>query len=95
MLAQRDHFHVCRRRARSQDLGIELVELAETALLRAFITEQRAPCGQLQRRQLLPAVFDVGARNAGGEFRAQAHGITAAILEFIHFLGNHVGGLTQ
>ena len=95
MLAQCDHLHVRCRLACTQDFGVELVKLAEPALLRAFITEQWAPCGQLQRRQLLPAIFDVGARDAGGEFRAQAHGIAAAILEFIHFLGNHVGGLTQ
>src|SRR3546814_4184286 len=37
-----------------QYFGVELVELAETALLRPLVTKQRTPGGQLQRRPLLP-----------------------------------------
>ena len=42
----------------ADDLGVELVELAEAALLRALVAEGRALGGELQRRMLLPAFGD-------------------------------------
>ena len=56
---------------RADDLGVELVELAEAALLRALVAEDGAPGGDLHRHVLLPAVGDEGAADAGGEFGAQ------------------------
>ena len=48
----------------ADDLGVELVELAVAALLRALVAEQRPVGGDLQRRVLLPAVGEIGARDA-------------------------------
>jgi hypothetical protein len=49
----------------------------------------------LERGVLLPAVGEVGAGEAGGEFGAQRQRFAAAILERIHFLRHHIGGFAQ
>jgi len=61
-------FDVRLRFARADNLGVDLVELAVAALLRAFVAEQRAVRRQLERCVLLPAIGEVGARDPGGEF---------------------------
>src|ERR687894_611729 len=55
----------------TDDLGIELVELAEAALLRPFVAERRTMGRNLDRGMLLPAFGQVGAANAGRELRPQ------------------------
>jgi hypothetical protein len=79
----------------ADDLGVDLVELAEAALLRALVPERGAVGGELERRVLLPAVGEVGAGDAGGEFGAQGQAVAAAILERVHLLGDDVGGLAD
>src|SRR5438445_3273334 len=79
----------------ADDLGIELVEFAKAALLRARIAERRAVSRDLERRILLPAFGEIGAADAGGELGAQGDRFAAAVLERIHFLGDDVGGLAD
>ncbi len=64
LVGHRQQFDVGLRLARADDLGVELVELAVAALLRALVAEQRAVGGDLERRVLLPAVGQEGARDA-------------------------------
>ena len=51
--------------------------------------------GNLQRRVLLPAIGEVGARDPGGEFGAQGQRFIAAIAEGIHLLRHHIGGFAD
>ncbi len=93
--AHRDQFDVGRRLGRADDLGVELVELAITALLRALVAEQRAVGGELHRRELLPAVRDISAADAGGELGAQRQRFAAAVVERVHLLRHDVGRLAE
>ena len=95
LLRQRDDLDIGGRLARAEHFGIELVELAKPAFLRAFIAEQRPPGGNLDRGVLLPAILDIGAGDAGGEFRTQRQRVAAAILETIHFFRHDIGGFAQ
>src|SRR3546814_16761482 len=81
------------RRIRADDLGVELVELAEAALLRAFVAEGGAVRHDLQRRELLPAFREIRAADAGGEFGAERQRIPAAIREGVHLFRDDIGGL--
>ena len=69
--AEREQFDVGLRFGGADDLGVELVELAEAALLRALVAEGGAVGRDLERRELLPALAQIGARDPGGEFGAQ------------------------
>ena len=51
--------------------------------------------GDLQRRKLLPAVGEEGTRDPRSEFGTQRQALAAAILEGIHLLRHHIGGLAQ
>ena len=95
LVGQHQQLDIGRRLARAQDFGVELVELAEAALLRALVTEQRTMGRDLQRRILLPTLGNIGARDAGGEFGAQGDAVAAAILERVHFLRHDVGAFAQ
>ena len=53
--AEREQFDIGLRLARADDLGVELVELAEAALLRALVAEGGAVGRDLERGELLPA----------------------------------------
>ena len=95
LIRHRQQLHIGLRLARADHLGVDLVELAVAALLRALVAEQRAVGGDLERRILLPAIGEVGARDARGELRAQGERIPAAVLEGIHLLRHHIGRLAQ
>src|SRR3546814_12590242 len=56
--------------ARADDFRVKLMELAEAPFLRPLVTDERPPCGKLQRRPLLPALADLGAGAAGRELRS-------------------------
>src|SRR5207302_469260 len=75
----------------ANDLRVELVELAKAALLRPLVAKRRTVSRDLQRCELLPALAQIRAANAGGELRPQRDRIPAAILERIHLLGYDVG----
>ena len=80
---------------RADHFGVDLVELAIAALLRALIAEQRAVGGHLQRGELLPAVGQVGAGDPGGEFGPQGQRFVAAIPEAVHLFRDDVGRLAD
>ena len=44
---------------------------------------------------LLPAIAQKRAADAGGKFRPQGQAVAAPILETVHFLRHHVGGLAE
>jgi len=95
LIRHRQQLNIGLRLARADHFGVDLVELAVAALLRAFVTEQRPVGRDLQRRILLPAVGEEGARDPGGEFGAQGQRFPAAVVEGIHFFRHHIGRLTQ
>ena len=95
LVGHRQQLDIGLRLGRADDLGVELVELAVAALLRALVAEQRAVGRDLERRVLLPAVGQVGARDAGGELGPQRERFPAAVLEAVHLLRDHVGGLAE
>ena len=95
LVRHRQQLDIGLRLARADHLGVDLVELAVAPLLRALVAEQRAVGRDLERRKLLPAVGEESARDPGGELGAQGERISAAILEGIHFLRHHIGGLAE
>ena len=79
-------------RVRAQNLHIELVELAQTALLRALVAEHGAAGEEFGRpvgRVL--AGLDEGAQHAGRGLGAHGQGAALAVGEGVHFLLDHVG----
>ncbi len=90
-----ERFDVRLRFAGADDLGIQLVELAEAALLRALIAEGGAVGRDLERGILLPTFGQIGARDPGRELRPQRDRIARTIVEAVHFLRHHVGGLAH
>ena len=95
LVRHHEQFDIRRRFCRADNLRINLVKLTIAALLRAFVTEQWAVHRQLHRRKLLPAIGEIGARNARRKFGPQRDRIPAAIFEAVHFLGYDIRRLTQ
>ncbi len=95
LVGEAEQFDIGERLGGADHLGVQLVELAITALLRTLVTEQRTRGRDLHRRVLLPAVGEIGARDPGGEFGTQRDRIPAAIVERIHFLRYDVGRFAQ
>ncbi len=58
LVGEHQQLDVRRRLGGAEDLGVELVELAEAALLRTLVAEHRARSDELERRILLPALGD-------------------------------------
>jgi len=92
---ERQQLDVCLRLPRADDLRIQLVKLPEAALLRALVAEGGAVGRDLQRRKLLPTLRQIGAADPGGEFGPQRDRIARPVVERIHFLRHHVGGLAH
>ena len=88
-------FDVGSRFSRADDFGIDLVKLPITALLRAFITEQWPMHRQFHRRKLLPAIGQIGTRDASGKFGPKRNGIPAAIIKTVHLLRDNICRLTK
>src|SRR6185503_14082663 len=95
LVPEAQDFYIGLRLGGADDLGVELVELAEAALLRPLVAEGRAMGGELERRMLLPAFGEIGAADAGGELGPERDRIPAAVLERVHLLGDDVGGLAD
>ena len=90
-----DQFHIGRRLSRPNHLGINLVKLPITPLLRPLVPKQRPRSHQLQRRKLLPPFRDIGPAYPRRELRPQRQRFAVAVLERVHFLRNHVRRLAQ
>ncbi len=90
-----DHLGVRQRLGRADQLDVDLVELPIPSLLRSLVAEHRTGAEHLLRQGLGQAVGHQRPANAGRRLRAQRDRIAASILEAVHFLGHHVGGLAQ
>ena len=95
LIRQHEQFDIRRRFGRTDHFGVDLMELTEAALLRAFVAEHGPVRRDLQRGILLPPLGQIGARDAGGEFGAQRQRIAAAILERVHFLRHDIGRFAE
>src|SRR3546814_7396037 len=71
LIGERQQFDVGGGFGGADDLRIELMELPEAALLRALVAEDGAARDELERRVLLPAVGDVGARDRSEEHTSE------------------------
>ena len=72
------------------------MELALASLLRPLVAEHRAGAEQLERQLLVQlAVGHEGATDAGGIFRPERQRFAATVLEGVHLLRHHVGGLAD
>ena len=75
-------------------LHAELVELAEAAALGFLVPEAIKDIADLERQGIAQEpIFDGGAADAGGAFRAQGDGAVAFIGKGIHFLIDYIGGI--
>ena len=71
--------------------GNTLVELAEAAALGLLVPEAINDIADLEGQGIAQEpIFDGGAADAGGAFRAQGDGAVALILESVHFLLNYI-----
>ena len=93
--AERDHLDVGERLGSTQDLDVDLMELAQPPLLRPLVAEHRAAREQPDRQLLAERSGDEGARDAGGVLRPQRQALAAPILERVHLLGDDVRGLAE
>ena len=95
VLCQRDNFHIGLGRRHAQQFDTDLVELALTALLRAFVAEHRSAIKEFQRCLLRKAAGDKRARDARGTFGTQGNAFAALGLKSVHLFGDDIGGVAQ
>ena len=76
----------------AEAFAVDLMELAHTALLGAFVAEHGSYGEELAHGLAgVDAVLDIGAHDAGGSFGTQGHGAALAVLYAVHLLLHHVG----
>ena len=89
-----DRLGVGQRRVGADHLGVDLVELAIAARLRALVAEERSPAPELHGlRKRVHAVLDVCAADRGCRLRAKRQAAPALVLEREHLLLDDVRGL--
>src|SRR5258708_257515 len=93
--AQLDHLHVRLRLRHADELHVDLMKLAEPALLRPLVPEHRSAREELERQALRQSVGDDRAADAGGIFGPERDLIAAAVAESVHFLGHDIRGLAD
>ena len=93
--AKGDHLNVADRIGDAEQLDADLVKLALPAFLRTLIAEHWAVIEEFQRQQVAHLAGDKRAGDGGGAFRAQGDRVAALILERIHLLRHHVGGIAE
>ncbi len=93
--ADLDYFHVRLRLRHADELHVDLVELAEAALLWPLVAEHRSAREELQRQALSETVGDDRAHDAGGVFGPERDLVAAAVAEAVHFLDHDVRGLAD
>ncbi len=72
-----DDFDVGERLVAAENLGVDLVELAQAALLRSLMAEHRPAIEQFDRARQGLALVDEGARNPGRRLGAQGERFAA------------------
>ncbi len=93
--ADRDHLDVGLGLGRAQHLDVDLVELAQPALLRPLVAEHRAAHEQADRQALAERARDQRPRDPGRELGPERDPLAAPILEGVHLLGDDVRGLAE
>ena len=91
-----DDFCICQRRRGSQHFQAELMEFSVAAGLRTVVAEHGADVKHLM--YLLIAIhfmFQVSAHGRSCILRTKRHRAVASILEGIHFLRHHIGGIAD
>src|SRR3546814_4070513 len=71
LVGEYQQFGIGKRAVAADHLGVELMELAIESLLRPLVAEQRPVRSDLQRRELLTAIGDIGGREPRG--RSEEH----------------------
>ena len=91
---QGDHFGIGNGLGGTVALHTELVELAEAAALGLLVPEAIKDIADLEGQGIAQEpIFDGGAADAGGAFRAQGDGAVALIGKGIHLLIDNIGGI--
>ena len=91
---QGDHFGIGDGPGGAVALHTELVELAEAAALGLLVPEAINDIADLEGQGIAQEpIFDGGAADAGGAFRAQGDGAVALIGKGIHLLIDNIGGI--
>jgi hypothetical protein len=75
----------------AKDFNTQLVKLAITAFLRAFVAEHWADIPQALLLIVQETMFDAGANTTRRTFRTQRQAIAVAVFKGIHLFFNHVG----
>ncbi len=87
-----DHFCVDGRGFATDDFGTDLRELAVAAFLGTLAAEHGADVEELlETGDLIEAMFDVGADDAGRVLRAEGEAGIVAVFEGVHLFGDDVG----
>ena len=79
----------------ADDLGVDLMELAQPALLRTLVAEHGAVGEEPQGKLPAQAARDHRAGDAGRVLGTQRDLVAAAVPEGVHLPGDHVGRLAQ
>src|SRR3546814_451551 len=95
LVGEHQQFNVCGWPARTYDFSIDLMELAISPLLRAFIAKDRAGGCDLERCELLPTLSEISPRDPRRELRPQGQAVAAPIGKGVHFLRNNVSRFAQ
>ena len=76
---------------RAEDLDVDLVELAEAALLRPLVAEHRTGVQKNFSGAAAWSARDIGAADTGGVFRPQGEHSPPRSVKCVHLLGDDVG----
>ncbi len=93
-LGQRDHLRICGVGARPRHLDAKLMELPQPARLRLLVAEAADKIARLERERIVEqAVLQDRAHRARRPFGAQGNRPSSLVLEGIHLLLYHIGGI--
>ena len=90
-----DHLNVAAGALRTEPLHTDLVKLTLAPGLGTLVTEHRACVPKLLRTLTEQTVLQRSPHHRRCTFRAKRAGSIAAILEAVHLLADHIGGLTD
>jgi hypothetical protein len=94
-LAHRQQFGITIRSGGAKNLCADLVKLPSATLLRALPPKHRPHVPQPHGRPIQQTVLQHRANDARRAFGTQAQHFTVAVLEGVHLLFDHIGGITD
>ena len=96
MEQHQDQLRIGARVIRAEDLGIDLMELPVTPLLRPLAPEHRANGVELRDRfGGMEAVFQVGTDDGSGRLRPERQGFLSAVEKGVHLFFNDISGFSD